>query len=99
MARSLAGGGPLVVLLIFMGGGLFFFFLPPPLAGCLNAYAARNELTIGFSDRVELGQIGRLQQSRSVVMHVQIDGDGAGGSQLMLRGVALSRFDGRAWAN
>ena len=69
----------MMVLLILMGAALIFFVLPRMSAGYLNAYAARNELTIGFSDRVELGQIGRLQQSRSVVMHVQIDGDGAGG--------------------
>jgi hypothetical protein len=99
MAVSLAGAAPLIVLLILMGAALIFFVLPRMSAGYLNAYAARNELALGFSDRVELGQIGRLQQSRSVVMHVQIDGDQAGGSELLLRGVALSTFDGRVWLN
>ncbi len=99
MVLSLAGAAPLIVLLILMGAALIFFVLPRMSAGYLNAYAARNELAIGFSDRVELGQIGRLQQSRSVVMHVQIDGDRTGGSELMLRGVALSTFDGRSWSN
>jgi protein-glutamine gamma-glutamyltransferase len=98
MAVSLAGAAPLIVLLILMGAVVIFFVLPRVSAGYLSAYAVRNELTTGFSDKVELGQIGRIQQSGSVVMHVQMDGDSNGGFEL-LRGIAFSVFDGRAWSN
>ncbi len=99
MVISLAGAAPLIVLMILLGAAAIFFVLPRVSAGYLSAYASRNELATGFSDRVELGQIGQIQQSRSVAMHVQIEGDRSGGFNLKLRGVALSLFDGRVWSN
>ncbi len=48
---------------------------------------------------MELGRIGEIQQSSSVVMHIQIDGDDRGSFDLKWRGVALSNFDGRTWSN
>jgi WD40 repeat protein len=39
---------------------------------------ANGEISTGFSDQVELGRIGEIQQSSSVVMHIQIDGDERG---------------------
>jgi transglutaminase-like putative cysteine protease len=90
---------PALLLLIFVGGGLIFFVLPRVSAGYLSAYTAANDLSTGFSDRVELGRIGQLQQSKTVMMHVKIDGDSGGASSLKLRGVVLNYFDGKAWAN
>src|SRR5216684_4532245 len=88
-----------LLLLIFVGGGLIFFVLPRVSAGYLNAYTGANDLTSGFSDRVELGRIGQIQQSKTVVMHVRVDSDSAGAFLLKLRGVALNNFDGRNWSN
>jgi hypothetical protein len=99
MAITLAGAAPVIVLLILLGAAAIFFVLPRVSAGYLSSYASRNQLATGFSDRVELGQIGEIQQSRSVAMHVQIEGDKTGRSNLKLRGVALSLFDGRVWYN
>jgi len=99
MAASLAGASPVIVLLILLGAAAIFFVLPRISTGYLHAYAIRNELASGFSDRVELGQIGEIQQSQSVVMHIQIDGDTAGAFNLKWRGVALNVFDGRVWSN
>jgi protein-glutamine gamma-glutamyltransferase len=48
---------------------------------------------------VQLGQIGQIQQSNAVVMHIQIDGDTTGHYDLHWRGVALSVFDGNSWSN
>ena len=89
----------LLLLLIFLGGAVIFFLLPRVSAGYLSAYTGSNDLSTGFSDRVELGRIGQIQQSKTVMMHVQIAGDTAGASSLKLRGVALNNFDGRTWAN
>ncbi|PYX16823.1 MAG: hypothetical protein DMG87_16875 [Acidobacteria bacterium] len=99
MALSLASVSPVLVLFILLGAAGIFFLLPRISAGYLSAYAPAGELTTGFSDRVELGQIGRIQQSRSVVMHIQIDGDERGGFDLKWRGGTFSYFDGRDWLN
>jgi protein-glutamine gamma-glutamyltransferase len=99
MAFSLAGASPALVLFILLGAAAIFFVLPRVSAGFLSAYAPSGELTTGFSDRVELGRIGEIQQSSSVAMHIQIDGDTTGGFDLKWRGIALNVFDGRTWSN
>jgi len=90
---------PVLLILIFTGAAVIFFLLPRVSAGYLSAYTSANDLSTGFSDRVELGRIGQIQQSQTVVMHVQIDGDTSGGRQLKLRGVTLDYFDGKSWSN
>lgn len=53
---------------------------------------------VGFSDRVTLGDIGRLNQSNELVMRVRVEGpDRSGGRLLRWRGVALDNFNGRRW--
>ena len=47
----------------------------------------------GFGDNVSLGQIGRIQQSSAVVMHVKFEGPHP--SEIRLRGAALTNFDGQ----
>src|SRR2546425_10703754 len=99
MAFSLGGASAALVLFPLLGAAAIFFVLPRVSAGYLTAYAPGGELTTGFSDRVQLGRIGEIQQSSSVVMHVQIDGDKNGGFELKWRGGALKMFDGTTWAN
>lgn len=98
MATSLAIASPVLVLCILAGATAIFFVLPRVSAGYLSAYAPGGEIATGFSDQVELGRIGEIQQSSSVVMHIQIDGDERGRFDLKWRGVTLSRFDGRNWS-
>ena len=95
MAASLAVASPILVLCILVGAAAIFFLLPRVSAGYLSAYAPGGEITSGFSDTVQLGRIGEIQQSSSVVMHIQIDGDEGGRFDLKWRGVSLSNFDGR----
>ena len=92
MATSLAVASPILVLCILLGAAGIFFLLPRASAGYLGAYAPGGEITSGFSDRVELGRIGEIQQSASVVMHIRIDGDDRGSFDLKWRGVALSQL-------
>ena len=99
MATSLAIASPVLVLCILLGATAIFFLLPRVSAGYLSAYAPGGEITSGFSDSVQLGRIGEIQQSSSVVMHIQIDGDEGGRFDLKWRGVSLSNFDGRTWSN
>jgi len=94
---SLARVSPLIMLLILGGATGIFFVLPRVSAGYLRAFAPRNEYVGGFSDQVQLGGIGEIQQSSALVMHIQIDGDTRGSFTLKWRGVYLNSFDGKSW--
>jgi transglutaminase-like putative cysteine protease len=98
MAFALAGAAPILVALILVGAFGIFFLLPRTSAGYLSGFASGNDLSTGFSERVQLGRIGQIQQSSAVVMHVQIDGDANGLYDFKWRGVALGKFDGKTWS-
>ena len=52
----------------------------------------------GFSDDVELGQIGEIKKNSTVVMRVRT-GKPVGYPTLRWRGIALSSFDGKRWSS
>jgi protein-glutamine gamma-glutamyltransferase len=100
MAFSLARIVPLLVLMILVISTAVFFVMPRRMsAGFLGNYSFGTDLSTGFSERVQLGGIGQIQQSNAVVMHIHIDGDKRGKHALHWRGVALENFDGRNWSN
>jgi protein-glutamine gamma-glutamyltransferase len=81
---------------IVLGGALFFFF-PRFSAGYLGRTALQPSLMTGFSDDVELGQIGEIKKNGTVVMRVKT-GKPVNYPMLRWRGIALSTFDGRRWS-
>ena len=87
------------LLLFIVVLALPFFLIAPRTRG--NALTSSgNGLAgiIGFSDRVRLGDIGRLKSSDEIVMHVRLEVNGARLSRdLRWRGVALDEFTGREW--
>ena len=99
LAFSLARVTPALMLMILVGAAAIFFLLPRTSAGYLGGYSFGTDFSAGFSDHVQLGRIGQIQQSNAVVMHIQIDGDPHGRFALHWRGVALANFDGRDWRN
>jgi transglutaminase-like putative cysteine protease len=99
LAFSLARLTPALALMILTGASALFFVLPRMSAGYMGAYAFGTNYSTGFSDRVQLGGIGQIQQSNAVVMHIQIDGDKQGRYALHWRGVSLASFDGETWSN
>ena len=99
MAYALLATAPLLVLLIMAGSFLIFFVLPRVSSRYLTAYTPAGDVSTGFTDRVQLGRIGQIQQSSAVVMHIQIQNDSLGAYDLKWRGVALSHFDGKIWSN
>jgi transglutaminase-like putative cysteine protease len=99
MGSSLAATGPALALFICLAGTVIFFLLPRVSSRYLSAYSPNGQIATGFSDHVQLGQIGIIQQSSLVVMHVQIDGDTHGIYDLRWRGVTLNVFDGTTWSN
>ena len=99
MAYSVAGASPVLAFLIMLLAAGIFFVLPRISNGYLSVFARNREISTGFSDQVQLGQIGEIQQSNSLVMHIQIDGDARGSYDLKWRGVSLSLFNGKTWSN
>ncbi len=99
LAFSLVRAAPVLMLMILIGGAVVFFVMPRMSAGYMGGYSFGTDFSSGFSDHVRLGQIGQIQQSDAVVMHIQIDGDAIGRYSLRWRGVALSNFDGTTWSN
>lgn len=89
-----------LVLLIGLTG--FFFVLIP--RGALPAMLRPSDwqdLRSGFSDRVELGSIGRIKLENEVVMRVILPAGTDGLSiadKLLWKGVTLDRFDGTEWS-
>lgn len=90
-ALSVAAGA------ILLGGVLFFFF-PRFSAGYLGRVSFSPSLMTGFTDNVELGQIGQIKQNTTVVMRVQT-GKPIGYNLLRWRGIALTKFDGKRWSS
>jgi transglutaminase-like putative cysteine protease len=90
-----------IVLGMLASASIIFFTLPRLSYGYLSKFAQQNSLVSGFSDNVNLGEIGRIQQSSQLVAHVKIDNDDNGlfGTRIYLRGTALTRFDGLRWLN
>lgn len=99
LAFALVRMAPTLMVMILLSAAAVFFLLPRMSAGYLGGYSFGTDLSTGFSDHVQLGQIGQIQQSNAVVMHVQIDGDKVGQYELHWRGVSLSEFDGHGWKN
>jgi protein-glutamine gamma-glutamyltransferase len=99
MAYGLLAIAPALMLMILAGSFLIFFLLPRVSSRYLSAYTPTSDVSTGFTDRVQLGRIGQIQQSSAVVMHIEIENDVQGGYDLKWRGIALSTFDGRTWSN
>ncbi len=90
---------PVLMLMILAGSFLIFFLIPRISSHYLSAYTPTSDVSTGFSDRVQLGRIGEIQQSSAAVMHIEIQNDLQGAYDLKWRGIALSAFDGRVWSN
>ncbi len=99
LAFALVRVAPALMLMILVGAAAVFFILPRMSGGYLGGYSFGTDFSSGFSDHVQLGRIGEIQQSNAVVMHIQIDGDPVGRYDLHWRGVALADFDGHNWSN
>src|SRR6266481_378829 len=88
-ALSVAAGS------IVLGSVLFFFF-PRFSAGYLGRASFNPSLMTGFTESVELGQIGEIKKNSAIVMRVQT-GKQIAYDRLRWRGIALTNFDGRRW--
>jgi protein-glutamine gamma-glutamyltransferase len=87
------------IALLILGGAIPIFFLMPRVAlGFIQQPSGRTQYISGFSDRVELGQIGRIKLSDAIVMRVKTDRPPSEiPPNLKWRGLALDHYDGRVW--
>jgi len=79
-------------------GAVLFFLLPRVSAGYLGKTSFNPTLLSGFTDQVELGQIGQIKKSSAVVLRVET-GSPVNYPALRWRGNALANFDGRRWTS
>ncbi len=98
MMRALGLTSGSVALAALLIGGLLFFLLPRFTTGYFGGYSLRPKLMTGFSESVELGQIGEIQKSTAVVMRIKVAGSPTRFMSEKWRGIALTRFDGRRWS-
>jgi transglutaminase-like putative cysteine protease len=78
-----------------------FFIIPRIGRAYLPLKAQFGTLTTGFTDRVDLGTYGTIQNDPTIVMRISVSWDPASPDRLpdlRWRGVAFDRFDGRTWA-
>lgn len=94
LATSVAMALAVVVL-----ASLLFFVLPRYRTGYLTALASQAEHITGFSETVNLGDIGKIKRSSAVVMRVRIEGSPRLFQGVKWRGVGLTSFDGKRWYN
>lgn len=97
-ARALTIAVFCVTLGAMFTGSLLFFFFPRFSAGYMGRTSMNPTLMSGFTDDVELGEIGEIKKNTAVVMRVQTGGPVAY-DRLRWRGIALANFDGKRWTS
>jgi protein-glutamine gamma-glutamyltransferase len=99
LAISLTRSTIAMVIGIAATATVLFFAMPRISGGYISRRVPTDAISVGYSDTVDLGVIGRIQQSSEVVAHLQIEGDTTGDRIIRLRGSALTHFDGKRWTN
>jgi protein-glutamine gamma-glutamyltransferase len=76
-----------------------FVMLPRMRGGALGASALLGSPAAGFSDRIELGDLGRIRRDPNVVLRVEtLRGNAPPPEAAYWRGLAFDHFDGRSWS-
>jgi transglutaminase-like putative cysteine protease len=75
-----------------------FFILPRTAEAALSRLLAHGVFLPGFSNQVNLGDIGEIQTSSRPMMHIRMESAQAVGP-MKWRGAALIDFDGKRWTN
>ena len=87
-----------ITLLILLVALPLFILLPRIASGFYRQPSGKTQLVSGFSESVELGRIGSIQQSDAVVMRVRTSlPPSRTPVDLKWRGLAFDHYDGRTW--
>src|SRR3989442_1818757 len=96
VAVPLSGMSLWAAVWIVLTGAALFLIIPRVGTGYFTRAAAQSLLISGFTDNVQLGEIGQVKLSTAVVMHARLI-SGPTAVILKWRGIALDRFDGHNW--
>jgi len=78
---------------------VIFTLLPRMRTSMIRAGMGTNQAVAGFSDRVELGTLGRIRMSHKVILRVEtLEGQPPDPAEAYWRGLAFDSFDGREWS-
>lgn len=97
LQRALGVTSSIVAIAALAAGAVIFFLIPRFNAGYLSGFNLQPSLITGFSDDVELGQIGEIKKSSEVVMRITVHGNPLLARNMHWRGIALTNFDGHRW--
>jgi hypothetical protein len=75
-----------------------FFILPRTAEAAFSRLIAHRVFLPGFSNQVNLGDIGEIKTSSRPMMHIRIS-SGLAAGPMKWRGAALRDFDGKRWTN
>ena len=98
---SLFGLSAGLVLVSLVLTGVIFVSFPRVGLGFISLGSKSSPIS-GFSEKVTLGDVGKIKQNQEVVMRVEFTRRGSlyrPRSTILWRGVALDYFDGRAWSS
>jgi len=96
--RKLPGAAFALIFFIVALAVPLFFLLPRVGGAGIGGGQDNVKAQSGFSDSVNLGNVGIIQQNDNVVMRVRVDGDGGRSSGYKWRGIALDTFDNKSWS-
>ena len=89
----LASAGSVALALVI------FLFLPRLHSGALVSTGGIGGAAAGFSDRVSLGDLGRIRRDPTIALRVEtLRGVAPPAEQAYYRGLAFDHFDGRNWS-
>jgi transglutaminase-like putative cysteine protease len=87
----------LAIILLTVLLAVPLFFLLPRVGGAGLGSAPRGPVS-GFSDKVTLGQFGKIAEDDRIVMRVKFDALAAVTNNLYFRGIAFDTFDNKSWS-
>src|SRR5260370_32235784 len=97
VGKAFLAGTSLVSLGIFVASSALFLSLPRLGFGFFVAHGRRGVATIGFSERVDLGEYGVVKDNPQVVMRVELPA-GPPDRPLHLRGVTFHHYPNGHWS-
>lgn len=86
---------------IFLFTAVLFVLFPRVGLSLLLLNHSRPERMIGFSDRVDLGGVGKLRSDPTIAMRIEypnLPADPPPRLAMYLRGTAFDQYDGRSWS-
>jgi transglutaminase-like putative cysteine protease len=101
-SRRIVGGSfllgtSLVSLGVFLCASVTFFLIPRFGFGLFSSRARHGQVTVGFSDRVDLGEYGLVKDNPQVVMRIELPG-GPPSAPLRMRGISFDSYTHGHWS-